>query len=379
MSRKTKFQAILAASALVMAGGGSAGANEAHQGISGPFATPMDVTKKCLECHEDAAIAVMKTSHWTWSLPQEIEGKGTIDRGKKNVINNFCIAIDSNEPRCTSCHIGYGWKDASFDFSDKSRVDCLVCHDTTGTYKKAPPAAGMPFGYTGNPKLDEKKTDLVKVAQRVGAPNKAACVSCHGYGGGGDNVKHGDIDSKTPTNPASVDVHMGVDGLNFSCQECHKTDQHQIKGNAMVASPGGNNHVSCTDCHQAAPHKNKRLNDHVEAVACQTCHIAEYAKSTPTKVDWDWSTAGQDIKVEPQVFGDMKRDGYDKKKGNFKWAMNVTPTYLWYNGKAGAYTAGDKIDPQQVTRLNWPQGNIKVRIPVIPDTHSGGKPDTHSS
>jgi cytochrome c peroxidase len=54
------------------------------------------------------------------------------------------MSIISNEARCTSCHAGYGWKDATFDFTDMTKIDCLVCHDTTGTYKKIPTAAGMP-------------------------------------------------------------------------------------------------------------------------------------------------------------------------------------------------------------------------------------------
>ena len=87
-----------------------------------------------------------------------------------NTVNNFCISINGNWARCTSCHIGYGWKDANFDFSDTSRIDCLVCHDTTGNYKKPGPAAGMPAGYTGNEKFDKKPVDLVAVAQSVGTP-----------------------------------------------------------------------------------------------------------------------------------------------------------------------------------------------------------------
>ena len=118
-------------------------ANEDHQGIQGPFPTPMDVTKKCLECHDNAAHDIMQTSHWTWELEQDVAGQGNVFRGKKNAINNFCISINGNWPRCTSCHISYGWKDGNFDFSDESRVDCLVCHDTTGTYKKPGPAAGI--------------------------------------------------------------------------------------------------------------------------------------------------------------------------------------------------------------------------------------------
>lgn len=362
MKRVWKVYAVMAATALVGTVATTVSANMAHQSITGPFANPMEVTKQCLNCHADAARDVMQTSHWTWSLVQEIEGRGKVDLGKKNAINNFCIGVSGgNEPRCTSCHIGYGWEDSSFDFNDQSRVDCLICHDTTGTYAKPSSAAGMPFGYTGDPKLDEKKVDLVKIAQQAGAPGKANCVVCHGYGGGGDNVKHGDIDSQTPTNPRSVDVHMGVDGLNYSCQDCHQTEKHNIKGHARVTSPGGTNALTCTQCHQEAPHKNALLNRHVDAVACQTCHIPAYAKTIPTKLVWDWSTAGQDLEVPPQVFGEKEVVAYDKKKGHFEWGMNVTPVYLWYNGSGGAYLVGDKIDPAQVTRLNWPNGDINDR------------------
>jgi hypothetical protein len=48
------------------------------------------------------------------------------------------MSIISNEARCTSCHAGYGWKDATFDFTDMTKIDCLVCHDTTGTLQESP-------------------------------------------------------------------------------------------------------------------------------------------------------------------------------------------------------------------------------------------------
>lgn len=265
MMKKVKVLSVAFAGAALLCAV-SANANEDHKSIKGPFKTPMDVTKKCLECHEDAA-DIMKTSHWTWSLKQKIKGKGKVERGKKDVVNNFCISVSGNWPRCTSCHISYGWKDASFDMKDETRIDCLVCHDTTGTYKKPGPAAGMPAGFTGKAKFDKKPVDLVKVAQNVGTPSRKNCVSCHGYGGGGDNVKHGDIDSTIPNTTAKVDVHMGTDGEDLSCQACHKTENHNIRGNAMVVSPGGKNHIQCTDCHDDKPHKKSRLNKHVATVA----------------------------------------------------------------------------------------------------------------
>nr|MBF0223709.1 tetrathionate reductase family octaheme c-type cytochrome [Desulfobulbaceae bacterium] len=330
-------------------------ANEEHKQIVGPFSTPMEVTQKCLECHENAAHDVMQSSHWTWELEQDISGEKNIFRGKKNAINNFCISINGNWPRCTSCHISYGWKDSTFDFSDKSRVDCLVCHDTTTTYKKPGPGAGMPAGYTGNPKLDEKAVDLVLVSQNVGMPSRQNCITCHGYGGGGNNVKHGDIDSSMIDPKKSHDVHMASDGEKFSCQSCHATESHKIKGNAMVVSPGGKEHVSCTDCHDHEPHQESLLNSHMDTIACQTCHIPTFAKEMPTKMSWDWSTAGEDrITPEHDEYG---KSTYDKKKGDFIWGKDVVPTYAWYNGSGGAYHLGNKIDPDAITKLSWPEGD----------------------
>jgi len=105
------------------------------------FASAPEVTVACLSCHENSAKEIHKTAHWTWEYIHPDTGQVL---GKQNVINNFCIAIQSNEPRCTSCHVGYGWADDSFDFSSEENVDCMVCHDTTGTYKKFPTAAGYP-------------------------------------------------------------------------------------------------------------------------------------------------------------------------------------------------------------------------------------------
>lgn len=317
-----------------------------HSRIEGPFTSGPEVTKACLECHEDEATDVMKTSHWTWTVDQEVPGKGKIQRGKKNVINNFCVSVSSNWPRCTSCHIGYGWNDDTFDFGDKTRVDCLVCHDSTGTYKKTPVGAGMP----------DKKVDLLEVARNVGEPSRKTCGSCHFYGGGGDRVKHGDLDSSLLDPSESLDVHMSADGQNMNCQDCHDSNDHQIKGNALVVSPGGFNHLECTSCHDAKPHDESRINEHMSQIACQTCHIPTFAREFPTKVYWDWSTAGEDRDPESDDYG---MPTYHKKKGSFRWQKNIVPAYAWYNGKAGVYTLGDKVNPEEVTPLSWPIGERK--------------------
>ena len=75
------------------------------------FASGPEVTKACLTCHTEAAGQIHRTKHWKW----EYKNPDTDQLlGKKNVVNNFCISIASNEAACNSCHVGYGWKDASF-------------------------------------------------------------------------------------------------------------------------------------------------------------------------------------------------------------------------------------------------------------------------
>ena len=96
---KLKFELWLAVSlaillALTVAPGAFA-ANPHATRIQGPIETGSQATEQCLKCHEKEAKDFMKTSHWTWSAKQTVDGK-SVDRGKKNAINNFCVSIASN-------------------------------------------------------------------------------------------------------------------------------------------------------------------------------------------------------------------------------------------------------------------------------------------
>ena len=223
----------------------------------------MEVTSMCLECHEDAAKEVMATTHWTWEKMQSVPGKGNVVHGKKNAINNFCVSVGSNEARCTSCHVGYGWKDDSFDFEDESR-----------------------------------------------------------------------------------------------------TDSHYIPGQSLlVSATAGATTLDCTDCHGDSPHcyfpTASKYNAHSKRIACQTCHIAHYAKADGTEMSWDWSKAETDKAVAKDK-KEIKEHGhkvYIYKKGLFTYEDNVVPTYAWFNGSAGGYMIGDKMDPKKVTVLNQPFGD----------------------
>ena len=192
--------------------------------IKGPFETGSDVTRACLECHEEAAQEMMKTVHWKWEGdPVLLDGREEpVTIGKKNQINNFCIGIQSNWEGCTRCHAGYGWEDENFDFSAQENIDCLVCHDQTGTYVKS------------NSGLPDSDVDLLAVAQSVANPTRANCGGCHFNGGGGNAVKHGDLDSSLFFPTENIDVHMGRH--DFECVDCHKTEDHDIRGRAMSAT-----------------------------------------------------------------------------------------------------------------------------------------------
>jgi len=319
---------------------------EEHKEITGPFKAPQEVTTACLECHEDAAKEVMATSHWTWMSSDSLNipgHKNKMQIGKQNLFNNFCINLNSNWPRCTSCHVGYGWKDETFDFLNEKNVDCLVCHDNTGKYKKSPAGSGYP----------EKDVDLVYIAQNVDMPNRKTCGNCHFYGGGGDNVKHGDLEIGLINPDTNLDVHMGENDM--LCQDCHETDNHNMKGAAFsVSIDMSEEQVECSNCHELPIHETEEIDKHTKKIACQTCHIPVYAKEKPTKVYWDWSTAGQEIESEKDRFG---KATYIKKKGSFRWDKNIQPEYLWYSGNSQRYLTGDKINKNGVTRLNYPLGS----------------------
>jgi hypothetical protein len=48
-----------------------------HREIKGPFTTPIEVTKKCLECHDQEAVDFMKTQHWRWAVRKWSMGKNS--------------------------------------------------------------------------------------------------------------------------------------------------------------------------------------------------------------------------------------------------------------------------------------------------------------
>ena len=342
------------------------------------FRSGPEVTRACLSCHTEAAQQIMKTKHWTW---EALNPNADQTLGKRRLFNNFCISIASNYAYCTSCHVGYGWADSTFDFAAEERVDCLVCHDTTGTYRKPPGLAGHPvyeeMEFPPGSGETLRPVDLRRVAQRVGRTSRYTCGACHFYAGGGDGVKHGDLDTSLGAPERELDVHMDVLGNDFSCATCHMTKGHSVPGSryAPVAKDRGGRHIrgrfdnsnpgTCEACHGNRPHTLDGLgdldpppgftrvalaamiNNHTETLACQTCHIPAMARGgVPTKLVWDWSVSGR---MGPDGKPYFEKDAlghtvYDTRKGAFEYGENVIPTYVWFNGEVHYTLLGDKVD-----------------------------------
>ncbi len=367
-----------------------------------PFRSGPEVTEACLSCHNEAGKQFMKTTHWTWEYLHPKTGQLL---GKKHEINVFCGSVRSNYQRCTSCHAGYGWQDRHFDFTAANRIDCLVCHDTTRTYVKPSADAGHPAyeDKIRNGKIiiennkPMKKVDLSLVARHVGKTSRFTCGNCHFYGGGGDGVKHGDLDSSLNQPNMALDVHMDADGLDFSCATCHTAKQHDVAGSrySMTARdihgidvPGRafGGRASCESCHGVAPHPGItlsaiKLNDHVNKVACQSCHIPEFARGgIATKTLWDWSQATLKLKRDeagnlvlnekgkPIPVVEYDNEGhptYMSQKGFFEHGENIVPEYYWFDGQFEYTLLSDQIDPRQtvsVNRISGSHDNPEARI-----------------
>jgi octaheme c-type cytochrome (tetrathionate reductase family) len=319
------------------------------------FDRPQDLTAACLSCHTERDKEVMATAHWTWAREVTRPDGGRMEVGKLNLPNNFCTGAVGNNGSCMRCHIGYGWDDKDFDFNDPNNIDCIVCHDRTQTYVKRKGGAGMP-STPANATKDAPVPDYNYIAANVGLPDKHNCGFCHFEGGGGNNVKHGDLEKALLNTTKKVDVHMAADGKNMNCIDCHTTERHNIMGRQYSVSSDNTNRISCEQCHTTRPHGDRILDNHFRKVACQTCHIPTYAKVNATVMHWDWSQAGR-ANEDGSFITEYDTDGnydYLSIKGRFVWDKNVVPEYVWFNGTASHLLYTDRVEqePVQINTLN---------------------------
>ena len=339
-----------------------------HDVLKTPFNNGSEVTAACLSCHTEAEKQLHQTIHWTWRAGPNEDG---VQMGKSAYsLNNFCISANNEQDKgCLSCHPGWGKKTES--------TNCLVCHGTKAINWEESFEDLNAFRAEAeeDPELkelaDEIQAEIQLAVQSVSRPTRQNCGSCHFYGGGGDGVKHGDLDSSMFKPNKALDVHMGADGQNFDCVRCHTTNQHNIAGR-IYTTPAYTDRkslieddliskITCESCHSNTPHTSgSKANDHTDKVACQSCHIPTFARVNPTKMSWDWSTSGKTKDGKPfKTKGAFGKHDYLSIKGSMKWEKNLKPDYFWFNGSIKSLTATDHIDPSGVVALSHPMGDLK--------------------
>ncbi|MCG7921395.1 MAG: PKD domain-containing protein [Candidatus Thiodiazotropha lotti] len=364
----------------------------------------------CISCHEDQAVAMHGSVHYqqsgdTINLTNDVtpfSSSGLPRAGERGDgaigINTYC-GSHLNSPRftCAGCHVGNGRfpnSELPLDKTERqaelSNIDCLMCHQDS--YKRFPngdfepleivemgadgkPDPSLPpivrTGSQGIPVVDPVTLDFefepadanstlvdlggspmmqdrVSAAQSVHATTRKSCLSCHAKAGGGDGTKRGDLSSALIDPAPSIDIHMSSSGENLSCADCHDAGGHRVKGRGLDLRPNDvAEHFTCESCHDK-PHgdysnRNGGSRDkHATRVACQTCHIPTYAKGVPTETNRDWEDPHFSAAACNGRGGWLPRE--DK-------ALNLTPTYHWFDGTSQVYVLGEDLADYPVTVL----------------------------
>jgi octaheme c-type cytochrome (tetrathionate reductase family) len=337
-----------------------------HKALNQTFESGAQVTAACLSCHSEAFNQFKETIHWTWLAPEDGSGKKYGKAGDS--VNNFCISTNyMNDKSCLSCHPGWNGK--------KDTVNCLVCHGQQEYNFAEGFEDYAAFSRSEDPEERKIASDIQKdiqnAVQSVARPGRKNCGKCHFYGGGGDGVKHGDLDSSLTHPNKTLDVHMGIDSQDFPCTRCHTTVNHNVSGRIYTIPAAIDrksliendlaSKITCESCHTASPHKaGEKPNDHTDKVACQSCHIPTFARVNPTKMSWDWSKAGKLKDGKPfDIVGPLGKETYKSIKGEMVWEKNVKPQYFWFNGSIKTLTTKDIIDPSKPVPVSLQMGESK--------------------
>ena len=176
------------------------------------------------------------------------------------------------------CHAGYGWVDANFDFKNPDNVDCLVCHEGTNAYVKG--VGGIPT----------KETDLVAAARSVGTPAPRELPGLPRL-----RRRRPGGEARRPRLLAGAPLRGGG--------RPHRPPPLPLRrlppgagppdpGARLLGERGGLARRGLHRLPRQAGAPGRAAQRHLAAVACQTCHIPNYAGKLPTKATWDWSKAG---------------------------------------------------------------------------------------
>ncbi len=197
--------------------------------------------KQCDSCHTGKMEGAMELIHPEDHsfLPEFYEGicKGGIE--------SWALMLDSASrdhifSGCDTCHRD---KAALETAGDAGQEGCLFCH--AKRYEVFP----KPGGFEAQP----------------------ACLACHEL-----DVSETLLAADLTLAHEEEDL-TGEDG----CFDCHYSLSHRETGDEVVA---GFSSCSANNCHAEAPHARARIDEHLEILACETCHIP-----VTTALNRDWT------------------------------------------------------------------------------------------
>ena len=239
---------------------------------------------------------------------------------------------------CDKCHAGYGCVDAAFDFTDARNIDCLACHDNTGTYEG--PAAGCP-----SPSVNLERGGADTSAGRSGAN----CGTCHFFGGGGNNVKHGDLEQAmfepTRERRRAHGERRRQPAVRRLPPRREPPDARQDLL-AVVDEPEPRRPASSAT--RPAARRRPAQRAHAEGGLPDLPHPDLREGRTPRRWRGTGRPPGGCATAQPYEEKDAHGNiTYASIKGSFTWATNVTPEYAWFDGTAGHYLLGDRVEARR--------------------------------
>jgi hypothetical protein len=282
---------------------------------------------------------------------------------------------DTLSEGCGQCHIGGQYQAPLGEMMplyatlprESDTLDCLICHAAAYDMDRKV-VVQDPNGRT---RWAQDRS--LRAALSVTTPGSRACLRCHQHNFGGDlyidaadptfmpsliargadrpRVAHPGSKRGTPFSP-SWDVHAAAE---IDCIDCHATRGHRIARGTHTTTIMANDlpgvEVGCVQCHDA-PHVGSEyaaeLADHVEFVACTTCHIPSLHEDNATRRDFattEWEE-GPGI----HIYTDVEK----------RTAPGEGIAYMWWNGDAtflgnpvGDNPAGDWVFYDAAHR--WPE------------------------
>jgi cytochrome c len=325
-------------------GGGGDGATPGHDELV--YAGP----GTCLECHNEHALDVFESTHYQWKgeAPDMLNQTSWLQGKHAGGVNTYCGNITGNWEGCSTCHVGRGAEPESLPTQAQlENIDCMVCHQDAYKRKRV--------GGVFQPDTASMAISMDEAVQTVHQPTRTSCLQCHAKAGGGDAVKRGDLALATAhTADEQYDVHMATTGADLDCQSCHMPENHRFPGKGSDIRPTDlvGVDLDCTTggCHSSESHDSSEINQHIEKVACQTCHIPIYAKN-----------ASDSIATEATESHRSWLSGSDHTHAPFHPVLTKTndqvPVYRYWNRASDNYLLFDEVVE------DWKTGTYHTSIP----------------